>query len=129
MRPIEFPQQSGVLGRGVNHDSVIDLPVHQCRIPVGEGFVPANISCWKLAPDEIAAFTGVIWLSVWGTSQPPLNVSAHSPFETEPRGSVLAEVQSRVEVLEAAGSLPEMDGEREDMVTAAALIIMEIKKL
>ncbi len=44
--------------------------------------VPVVISCWKLTQEELAEFqrTGRVWLTVMGTTMPPVALSALSPW-------------------------------------------------
>lgn len=47
-----------------------------------EGGIPVVVSCWKPTKDELAEITrtGRVWLTVMGTTMPPVAVSGFSPF-------------------------------------------------
>lgn len=73
MKPIEFKEQNTTFIA----DGCGDLPAHK-----GGGQI---ISCWKgTITDRIRyLFTGKIWFSVLGKSQPPIWLGTESPFAAE----------------------------------------------
>lgn len=77
--PIPFKEANTNLTRGKNHESVCDLPVCRADTEVG----PVVISCWRLTKPEIEEVvrTGHVWLTVLGSTTPPVAVAAKSPFD------------------------------------------------
>ena len=72
--PIDFEQaQARLVGPG----DTGPLPVYQA-----DG---VSLSCWKLTREEVQYVidTGKVWLRVWGTPHPPVNVSADDPWHAE----------------------------------------------
>ncbi|GAB3272738.1 hypothetical protein GCM10027347_44560 [Larkinella harenae] len=79
MRPVEFPEQNGVLGPPQqwpdDQPEVVPLPVFRDGWNV--------ISCWELTDDEIEVMrvTKRIYIGVvGGPSQPPIFATALPPF-------------------------------------------------
>lgn len=79
-----FPQSTHALSRpeDMTADECDPLSVANCVDPTG---VPMVISCWKLTKEELEEFnrTGRIWLFIFGTTMPPVALSANSPFHGE----------------------------------------------
>lgn len=68
--PIEFPGMTTTLAAPPGCEDVVQpLPIRRV-----EG---KCLSCWRLTPEELAeiARTGVVWLSIWGSTQPPALVA------------------------------------------------------
>lgn len=47
-----------------------------------EGGTPVVLSCWKLTQEELEEFsrTGRIWVTVYGTTMPPIALNGIRPF-------------------------------------------------
>ncbi|MBA3900977.1 MAG: hypothetical protein H0X62_12355 [Bacteroidetes bacterium] len=83
MKPVEFPQQTVKLGKpqDMTDEQCSSLPVAQIH-PNYDGQPPQQISCWELSPEDLAEVkrTGKVWLNVIGTTHPPVEITAFSPF-------------------------------------------------
>lgn len=78
MKPVKFPEMNLVLKAPEGMEEVVfDLPVHRSDDPA------LVVSCWELEEGDLAEIvrTGRVWLSVLGTTQPPLCVMARPPFD------------------------------------------------
>lgn len=69
-RPLAFPEANDLNRPPPGMEGVV-VPLHVRRSDC------CLISCWRLAPDEIAEIlrTGVVWLSVIGHALPPIMIS------------------------------------------------------
>lgn len=69
-RPTQFPEQNTQLQYGNN-----PLPCFRDGDQV--------ISCWRPTPAEMQEImqTGHVWVRVKGTTQPPMEVTGHRPFD------------------------------------------------
>lgn len=80
MIPSSFDEANLVLDRpaGDGFKDCDPLNVLRCQDPVGR---PMVISCWKLTQEELEEIqrTGRVWLSIWGPTMPPANVSGIKP--------------------------------------------------
>lgn len=76
MEAITFPQQNVTFTKpeSMTDEECGSLPAYR-----GEGQI---ISCWKLSPEDLNKVqeTGIIWLSIVGSQQPPVWVGPDSPF-------------------------------------------------
>ncbi len=74
MIPIEFPERNDHIDLPAS-SPVPRLPVHRSANSI--------VSCWALTPQELMEIqtTGVIYLTMLGTSMPSLAISGHYPFE------------------------------------------------
>lgn len=74
-RGTAFAEANARLGppRGMTEQEVHTLPVRRSTGLDGA----ACVSCWRLDADELAEIqrTGVVWLSVMGSTHPPLLVT------------------------------------------------------
>jgi len=78
MDAIHFEQANHTL-KG-NGDNVSDLP---CFYGKNAQDQPVIVSCFKLTKEELEKIneTGVIWLHVLGSTQPPVAIDVENPFE------------------------------------------------
>jgi hypothetical protein len=81
MVPASFDQSNDVLGKpsDMTHDECDCLSVY--RGPDSDGR-PVVVSCWKLTAEEQEELlrTGRLWLTVAGTTMPPVVLSGRCPF-------------------------------------------------
>jgi len=82
MIPASFDESNCVL------DKPPDMDRGKCEaLSVWRGMsndqIPMVVSCWKLTRDEVEELvkTGRIWLTVIGTTMPPVYLGVPSPFE------------------------------------------------
>jgi len=84
MEPASFDQSNSVLSPppGVGDDKCQSLCVWRGENSVG---TPVVISCWKVTKEELDMWqrTGRVWLSVVGTTVPPVALFVQSPFGFE----------------------------------------------
>jgi hypothetical protein len=70
--------------KGWTDDQCSDLPVWEGRAPIDDkgNTVPTIISCWKLSKEDLEEVqrTGVIYLSICTTVQPPVPLFTENPF-------------------------------------------------
>lgn len=90
MTPKAFPQQNRIYKKpeGWEDDQCGDLPTWAGEVAVDDRGtkVPAIISCWQLSKEEVEEIqrTGEVWLSVTGTTLPPVAVFTQNPFPNAP---------------------------------------------
>lgn len=79
MIPIEFKESNK---KFLKPDSMTDKECGSLFVHQNETHI---ISCWKLSFKERIQilFTGIIWLWVCGSKQPPISLDCKSPFEEE----------------------------------------------
>lgn len=92
MEPIEFMgmELAPLNAPTGTEDSVSALPFkrvsQKITVRTAEGpkdvEVPTVVSCWYLSDEEIEKLitTKVIWLGVWGETQPPVYLTTERPF-------------------------------------------------
>jgi hypothetical protein len=82
--PISFDESNDVLNPPHGWTSEQCEVVSICRA-VASGGIPLIISCWKLSREELDELskTGRVWLTVVGTSMPPVILSGIKPNFTE----------------------------------------------
>lgn len=83
MIPTAFDQENCVLSAPPGMEESV-VPLSCWRGPIkGEEALPCVISCWKPTKEEMAEIqrTGRIWLVILGSTMPPVNPQAFSPFE------------------------------------------------
>jgi len=85
MKPIDFKNRNKILKAPNGSDDVKDLPVLYIEAPnLDYGDYTYNIvSCWKINIwDRLKLlFTGVVWLNVHHSGQPPVSLHVKKPFE------------------------------------------------
>lgn len=79
--PTDFRGSNTVLGRPATMTDDQCEALNVLRTITEDGF-PVTISCWKVTAEELAEInkTGRIWLSVVGTTTPPVVVLGQCPF-------------------------------------------------
>jgi hypothetical protein len=79
MRPISFPQQTGIMQKPptMTDEECSPLPVHRCVNHC------AFISCWKPTwRERLALFFGKpMWVWVSGDQHPPIAIDVQNPFQ------------------------------------------------
>jgi len=86
MLPVSFPEQNKVYLKpeGWTDEQCSDLPVWQGAAPIDEAgnTAPVIISCWQFSKEDLDEIqkTGRVWLSVTGSSQPPVSLFTENPF-------------------------------------------------
>ena len=86
MKPTSFPESNQVLGAGGNPNTE-DLVIAVClneELSGGQK-IPFIVSRWKLSPEELQKVqeTGEIWISIMGTSMPPILPMVNHPFKED----------------------------------------------
>lgn len=79
--PITFTAQNTTCVIGDNDPAVVKgLPAWSGTDTRGLSQI---ISCWKLTPRELqeVALTGVVWIGIMGTRQPPVWIAGLNPFD------------------------------------------------
>lgn len=81
MEPTSFPEENLVLGKP--SDMKIDDCTPLCVKRTMRGEFPIVISCWKLTKEELNEInkTGKVWLTVLGTTMPPVILEGTRPFD------------------------------------------------
>lgn len=88
MEPIEFMGMDKEFLKAApgTESAVRDLPVkrHKQLIQMGEELVnmPAVTSCWYVSDEDLEKIIKerVVWFTAWGTSHPPVILSADRPL-------------------------------------------------
>ncbi len=79
MEAIGFDRSNMILGPpdGMNEDQVRTVRAH---IGISAGSCVVT-TCWKIDVEELEAIkrTGRVWVTVSGTTMPPMRVSGHEP--------------------------------------------------
>lgn len=82
MRPVEFPEQTRVLGppAGCGQDEVTPLPICDTHDSMGR---PMVMSVWELSDADIEALVRdrKLYFSMWGKTHPPIYLSTQNLFE------------------------------------------------
>ncbi len=81
MIPAAFDQENGVLNPPIGMSSAECETLSVWR-GVLENRMPVVITCWKVTKEELEEIqrTGRVWLTVMGTTMPPVIIEGASPW-------------------------------------------------